>query len=276
MPTDHRDVFPKNVVYSYTPDEHDGKWETMEARGSVHPASVYPAFAVLRSKIFIYGGDAGDFDLSKTLSTLSLKGHFEVLSPLSETPSPRRDHQAFVHDEKIYFLGGYVNEINENRGEDYRKRKGSPVYFTNEMIQYDPETNRFRQIFSRGRHLSPRIGSAVAVLGHRVFIHGGHDNLGSLHDFFVLDMKTFELAEIESTGYESRISYHSAISITAKHLLFVGGYTPESQKATNQVKIYDAKSGAWEKERSLSYAIGAGLNLQRAVGFPRKDGIAVL
>ena len=29
MPTDHRDVLPKNVVYSYTPDERDGKWETM-------------------------------------------------------------------------------------------------------------------------------------------------------------------------------------------------------------------------------------------------------
>ena len=272
--------FHSDVVYSFTPNDESGVWKVMEATGTIHPGTYFNGFAVLDSKIFIFGGpDRQNF--TNALSTLDSNGHFERLYPEGWIPSPRYGNQGFAHNGKFYFIGGVVKQINESRKEDYIKSKSGYIY-TNEFVEYDPKSNAFTQLYIKGTHHSPRMASALAVLGDQVFIHGGHAPKGtsyvSLNDFYVLDMKSFKLTEIKETGYSQNIDYHVAISFSERHILFVGGQllTGNSRNVTNQVKIFDAKKRQWKDEEPLSSKMGDGLMMHRATSFPGKKSLSIL
>ena len=271
--------FHSDVVYSFTPNDESGVWKAMKATGTIHPGTYFNGFAVLDSKIFIFGGpDRQNF--TNALSTLDSNGHFERLYPEGWIPSPRYGNQGFAHNGKFYFIGGVVKQINESRKEDYIKSKSGYIY-TNEFVEYDPKSNAFTQLYIKGTHHSPRMASALAVLGDQVFIHGGHAPKGtsyvSLNDFYVLDMKSFKLTEIKETGYFEAMHHHEAISLSDRHILFVGGVSHPTGNVTNQVKIFDAKTNQWKEEEPLSFEIGAGLQVHRAIRFPDKNNsVAVL
>ena len=267
---------PANVVYSFAPNE--GTWEVMEAEAtvSIHPGTFLNAFAVLDSKIFIFGGDTGGYVLTNALSTLSCDGDFETLHPEGWIPSPRGRHQGFTHNQKLYFLGGIVAQIDESRKKDYVEYKEK--FLTNELIEYDPNFNAFTRLSIRGPRLSPRIGFALAILEDRVFIHGGvTQEAGSrivLKDFYVLDVTSLELTQIKEAGYSTPLSYHVSIPISNRHVLFVGGENADA--VINQVKIFDVEKREWEEEEPISSEIGAGLSDNQAASFPRKNCFSVL
>ena len=279
-------LLPSDVVYSFMPDNQFGLWKAMEATGTIHPGTFFNGFAVLDSKIFIFGGHNGQ-NLTNALSTLDSNGHFDRLYPKGLIPSPRSVNQGFAYNGKFFSIGGHLTQIKsrkiESRKEDYIENKIYPGYFyTNEFVEYDPKTNAFTQLFIQGAHLSPRIAFALAVLGDRVFIHGGLTLRGTryanLNDFYVLDMKSFKLTELKETGYLKGIDYHVAISLSKRHILFVGGFlsTGNSSEVTNQVKIFDAKKRQWKDEEPLSSEIGTGLVMHRATSFPGKKSFSIL
>ena len=232
----------------------------MEATGAIHPGVEANAFAVLNSKIFIFGGNDKRWNPTNALSTLSAYGHFERLNPEGWSPSPRVLSQGFAYNEKFYFIGA-VKQISDNA-------------LTNELIEYDPISNKFNRLFINGARLSPRSRFALAVLGNQVFIHGGWGgpSIGSFNDFYVLDMDSFNLIEIHKTGHNS-IEAHVSVSLSETFILFVGGLT---YGVTNKVKIFDAKKRQWKNEEPLSSELGAGLAWHQAISFPREDGLSVL
>ena len=273
QPESYITFLPSNVVYSYSPTSESGVWQVMEATGSIHPGVWMNAFAVLNSKIVIFGGENERKSPTNAISTLSADGHFSRLNPKGWNPSSRYHHQGFAYNGKFYFIGGLVTQKNLTRKEDYILFSDiDSLYLTNELIEYDPFSNTFSQLFLniQGARLSPRAFFALALLGDRVFIHGGIGNR-RLHDFYVLDMKSLKLAEIPDTGYLNPIYHHVSISLSSLLILFAGGFS-----GTNQVKIFDAEKHAWKDEEPLSNWLGDGLQRHRAISFPRKDGASVL
>ena len=269
-------ILPGDVVHSFTPTNES--WNVMDATGSIHPDIRTNAFAVLNSKIYIFGSFIEAEHRIAALSTLSAKGHFERLNPEGWIPSPRYDHQGFAYNGKFHFIGGVVTQRNESRKEDYIHWYANR-FFTNELIEYNPISNTFTQLFTHGARLSPRLGFALAVLRNRVFIHGGFGGSTSepLNDFYVLDMKSLELAIIQETGYLESIGAHVSIPLSETLILFVGGVTGGvTYNTTNEIKIFDAEKSEWQEEEPLSSKLSAGLGAHRAISFPRKDGISIL
>ena len=266
------------MVYSYIPNNESGEWKVLDATGSIHPGICFNAFAVVNSKIIIFGGRDEKGNRYNALSTLSADGHFERLNPEGWIPSPREDHQGFVYNGKFYFIGGVVTQRNELRRVDYIHWYANQ-YFTNELIEYDPISNTFTQLFTRGARLSPRYRFALAVLEDRVFIHGGFGGSTSeaLNDFYVLDMESLELAIIQEKGYQESIVAHVSIPLSETLILFVGGVTGGvTYNTTNEIKIFDAEKSEWKEEEPLSSKLGTGLTNHRAISFPRKDGVSIL
>ena len=264
---------PSNVVYSFTPNDQSGIWNVKKATGSVHPGTSHLAFIVLDSKIYIQGGDTGGWNFTDALSTLSADGHFERVSPMGEIPSPRRDHRAFTYQGKLYFFGGYVQQVDEARKEDFVESKLG-VFYNNDFHEYDPKSRRFSRLKIRGARISPRIGSAIATNGQQVFIHGGERNGKFFKDFYLLDLNSLEFTEIKQTVFNDSNTFHTATSFFQRYLFFAGGETPG--QVSNQVKIFDAKSFRWKEEEPMSSEIGKGLWLHRAIKFPREKGFSLI
>ena len=112
--------------------------------------------------------------------------------------------------------------MDERRSRDFVRWSGENAFFTNSLYRYSPKDNHFRRLSLRGAFLPPRTGCAVALLDHRVFIHGGKCDEVGLTDFFVCDLKTLELTEIKNFGFPTQICHHSATSVSDRHVLFVG------------------------------------------------------
>ena len=99
-------------------------------------------------------------------------------------------------------------------------------------------------------------------------------NTQILNDFYVLNMKFLKMTEIKKTGYMDWVYDHSAIPLSPRHLLFIGGQLPRGNK--NRVKLYDVETSEWTDEESASDELGARLDVFRAVVFPRKNGMTIL
>ena len=198
-------------------------------------------------------------------------------------PTPRQKHQAFCYDGKVFFFGGVVNQIDESRKGDFIEIRYPNVrisnhfrfYYTNELLEYDPKTNRLTRLQIRGDQLTPRIDFAMAVVGDQVYIHGGWLRQEVLNDFYALNMKTLELEKIEETGYMGGVFGHNMISILNRYILFTGGFN-YNDGFLNNVKIFDTKERQWKEEEPLSPEIGLGLYHHRTVKFSSTSGDTVL
>ena len=92
-----------------------------------------------------------------------------------------------------------------------------------------------------------------------------------LNDFYMLDMKSLEMTEIENTGYVGGgVRFHSAIPLLPKHILFIGGKLASGN--ANRVKLYDVETSKWKDEEAVSQKLGSKLHYFRAVIFPRNNG----
>ena len=98
--------------------------------------------------------------MTNVISTLSADGHFERHSPIGAVPSPRLNPQGFAYNNKFYFGGGFV-------------KANRVLHLTNQFHEYDPNSNKFTRLAIRGKQMTPRVNFAIAVLGDRVYIHGG-------------------------------------------------------------------------------------------------------
>ena len=255
----------------------------LEAKGEVHPGSIWAASAVFDQTIYIYGGEQDPYYYSSTdstnaLSTLSPDGQFQRLAPEAaggdKILAPRVEHRGFSHNGKVVFLCGVVDQIDESRNEDFIKHDFRRGFYTNDFLQYDPQSNLFTHLLLRGARLTPRSDVAVAALGDRAYIHGGYCNGEYLKDFFSLDMTTLELTQIRDTGLTTGVYDHTLTPASDKHILMVGGWT--DKEATKKVMLFDVEKLEWTEEEPLSVIIGSGLKEHRAVKIEMENGAAIV
>ena len=225
-------------------------WEVKEISGDRHPGSINPASVVHNEAIYIFGGRTSDGNLTNALFTLTLSGKFQRVDPTGEIPSPRRSHQGFAHEGKLYFLGGDVEEIDESRKKDFKEDDDGFIY-TNELYRFDPKAKEkaFSLVPTSGDRMSPRANFGLAVVGDRVFVHGGYDGERK-RDFLVLDMRSFHWSGIEETGFSKGIAAHSLTRFSNTEMFVVGG-VEGGNTLSKKVKVFDAAKSKWQDEESL-------------------------
>ena len=118
--------------------------------------------------------------------------------------------------------------------------------------------------------MTPRKFFALALLGDRVFVHGGECN-GNLADFYFLDMKTLTWTQIDDDGIP--YAFHTFSPYSEKQFVAVGGLA--RKHLSNKVRLFDAETLTWKEEAPLPREFGGGgggLAAHRAVELPKENG----
>ena len=126
--------------------------------------------------------------------------------------------------------------------------------------------------------MSPRVDFGLAVLGDRVFVHGGWDGWEAKRDFLVLDTRSFQWSHIEETRFSKGINGHSLTRFSDTEMYVVGGMSGYGY-LSKEVSVFDAAQSEWREEESLPAEFGGaegGLVEQRSVGISIEGGAFVV
>ena len=206
---------------------------------------------VIGTHVYIFGGRSHNNMLRKLIT--NAKGSF-VWSKIhiedqTKVPSPRTNHCAWEHGEKMWVFGGHgpspVDYLN-NHG-DYRPLLPhfSSSQTNNQLFSYDPTTVTWINIRCSGEVPSPQHEASTAKIHDTVWLYGGttefcfHSN-----ELYELNMHSFAWTKIEATCQKPKeTSMASLTPISASHLLLYGG----NQHMNTKPWIYNVQTHAWSR-----------------------------
>ncbi len=152
------------------------------------------------------------------------------------------DHsEAATYDGKLYLAGGYKN------GEEP----------TTEFWQYDPKTNRWKQLPSM--HQPPRAAGAVAVIGHKLYVAGGAPQTFNVSSFPVYD--TLEIYDFDtgkwSFGAPMKIGRHHISGAAVGGKFYVAGGRGDKDRSLDTFESYDPKTDEWGTLPKLPFGVSS-------------------
>ena len=143
-----------------------------------------------------------------------------------ECPSPRNLHTGWEYAGKLWVFGGqgpspqrYLNEHGDIAGDSLVRN--------NQLLSYDPNTNKWANPQGFGDVPLPRAGHSSTSDREKVWLFGGYNKIVScLDDFFQLDMRSLTWTRVQ-TG-QPRPGARSWCTLTAtpdNQLVLHGDYT---------------------------------------------------
>ena len=246
----------------------------IEENGS--PDQFYGGIAVnVSGTIYTFGGYGMDgnhrnalWALSKT-KTESLIWSFITFQHEKESPSPRLGHTGWEYAGKLWIFGG-SGPSPENYLHDY----GDIAFLTygcprnNQLLCYDPSTQKWTNPRYFGSFPSPRSGHVSAIIKDKVWVLGGFDQ--SFDSLSELNMPCLTWTQIQ-IDYLREITWDDC-TLTAlsddQLVLYFGfnSYQVRTQAQFNDTWIMDVASYSWtqctsRQDHSRRYHTGStGLN----------------
>ena len=158
-----------------------------------------------------------------------------------ETPSPRELHTEWEYEEKLWTFGGEGPSP-----EGYLHDHGDIAYiYNNQLLCYDPNSNKWTNTPCFGDVPSPRSGHACAIIKNKVWLFGGFpQRSGLVDDMYELTLPSLTWAQIQ-TG-EPRPETRDLCSLTPlrDNCLVLHGGSGESQTLSD-TWIVDLTSHSW-------------------------------
>ena len=147
----------------------------------------------------------------------------------------------------------------------------------NKLYEYDPESNAFALIKTKGSVPSGRSKAAVVQRDNNVYLHGGiASDCQPRNDFFILDMETLIWTRIKATGLPRGIEGHTLSRMSSSQMMLVGGKM-ESMGSSNAVLIFDAVKEEWREEAPISPEAGVnGCYNHYAFPIPTDEGVVIV
>ncbi|GLC64343.1 hypothetical protein PLESTF_000151200 [Pleodorina starrii] len=158
--------------------------------------------------------------------------------PRNRTPPGRSHHTVTAHDEgrSLYVFGGYASSRG-TLGELW-------AFHLDHLEWWQPNTT--------GDQPPPRRNHVAALVGGRLFVHGGFNGMECLGDSWVLDPQTWHWEQLRTSGSAPRSRRgHAAEVVDDRYLVVHGGYDGSGELADGAV--LDTATGAW---RDLAAAGG--------------------
>jgi len=184
------------------------------------------------TEIVVFGGaDESDLDLNELLVYYKDEDKWEHKVPQNNPPPPRKNHCAFIYDEKMYIFGG---------------SSGSTCL--NDFWHYDFDTQIWTQLdSSRGDTPKPRTEATMTVLGDKAYLQGGRDpQTGTIfRDLWVIYLNTFIFEKLADFGeYEGPRYGHSSAVVGSDIYICGGDGSPWGYHTGNLV--YHTDGGTWD------------------------------
>uniref|UniRef100_A0AC34FPE1 Uncharacterized protein n=1 Tax=Panagrolaimus sp. ES5 TaxID=591445 RepID=A0AC34FPE1_9BILA len=195
-------------------------WEHLPTNGKAPSHRDFHASAIVKDKMYIFGGRGDDEENSSSTTTTStstssalvdtycdklycfnLKTNcWEEIETAGDLPTGRRSHSMWEYRGKLYLFGGY-DSIND-------------IHF-NDFYVFDTEKFIWTKLQPNGEHPTPRRRQCSAIVGDKVFIFGGTmpdkakrpGTLCDLADMYVLDY----CASLKTLAARALIQYGTSI-----------------------------------------------------------------
>ena len=161
-------------------------------------------------------------------------------------PARRYDHRAWQYEDCMFVLGGRVDLKDHPEYLKYSYYGEFSDGVTNQLLSYDPSTQRWENLQSLGTVPSPRIQPSTASIGDKVWLLGGCDTLGfRIKDncFFQLDMKSYTWTQTR-TNNKIPNSFSSLAAISNTQLVLHVDTAPHD---TSDIWIIDLPSSTWRQ-----------------------------
>ena len=175
---------------------------------------------VIGTDVYIFGGH----DLWKLTANAPFVFSMIHVEDKTKVPSPRFQHCAWEHGEKMWVFGGFGQSAEGylNDHGDFIDVIWQGAFGNNQLLSYDPSTNTWTDVKCSGEVPSPQMRCSAAKMQDTVWLYGRIVSFS--HDLYKLNMCSFAWTKIETTM--PRPIYNqddSLISISASQLLLCGG-----------------------------------------------------
>ena len=162
-------------------------------------------------------------------------------------PSPRMMHSGWEYNGKLWVFGGlgttpngYLNEYGNFRFAGHYALE--ELYNNNQLLQFDPDNNTWRNVECLGEVPAPRCKHAATASDHNVWLFGGEPGEIS-DDLFQLDMGTLTWTKLQTPMPKPQLRHSCSLNITAESKLVLHG--GERGAKFHGTWIMDLASQSW-------------------------------
>lgn len=147
-------------------------------------------------------------------------------------PSPRMGHTSSVVGEFMYVIGG----------------RADPLNILNDVWVFNMAKKEWNLLQCSGSPFPSRHRHAAAVVGSRIYVHGGIYNDEIISSLYVLDTYKAEWTEIEIQGNLPCPRHSHSMNSYGSNLYMFGGFNGE--KALGDLYIFDVQMCLWSKQKT--------------------------
>ena len=245
------------VIWKYNLCREGWKKYSIPNKRGAAPEPFYDAVAVaIKGTIYTFGGrDPKERNALWTLNRTERGGFtwcFIKPQNKKESPSPRRGHTGWEYAGKLWVFGGagpspegYLN----CHGDVTRAPLG--LLQNNQLLSYNPNTNKWENCQYFGAVPIPRFGHASAIIRKTVFLFGGHNQIQeNVNDLFQLDMHSLTWTQLGFGQASPQARGWCSLTATSNNQLVLhGGCTTE--RTLSDTWILDGTSYSWRLYTSM-------------------------
>ncbi|MBN2104240.1 T9SS type A sorting domain-containing protein [bacterium] len=207
-------------------------WDEITIIGDIPEPRWGHSIVKMDTEIVVFGGaDESGLDLGELWKFYKDEDKWERIVPQNNPPPPRKNHSAFIYDEKMYIFGG---------------SSGSTCL--NDFWHYDFDTQIWTQLdSSRGDTPKPRTEATMTVVGDKAYLQGGRNPATEtiFKDLWVVYLNTFGMEKLADMGeYEGPRYGHSSAAVGNDIYICGGNGSPWGYHTGNLV--YHTDGGTWD------------------------------
>ena len=211
---------------------------------------------VINGTIYTFGGmNTENSNFRNELWTLSkakrecFTWNFKETPSKEKSPSPRCGHEGWEYAGKLWTFGGW-GASSQGYLNKHGSFSGGYVEWNNQLLCYDPTTQKWtnRQCF--GTVPSPRTNHACATIKEKVWLFGGgDDHIEEMEDFFELTMHSLTWIQIQSGQLHPQArTLCTLTALTDNELVLHGGFGRDQN--LSDTWIMDLTSHSWRQYTS--------------------------
>jgi len=203
-----------------------------EREGGAPSPRLWCTSVVHKGKMYLYGGHTTQGQSNIISDVKSDLYEYDYAQrkwkQLEHQLGGKTEHKAVLYDGCIWFIGGY-------NGYDY----------TNDIYQYNPETQTSTLIETTGERFSPRSALTVVVWKDKLFTFGGWNGFSKtwFNDVYKFDFATKVWSKVNAQGtIPPQRTSHTAVVWQNKMYTF-GGFSGE--RYLNDLFQFDLETETW-------------------------------
>ena len=143
----------------------------------------------------------------------------------AETPSPRHGHRGWEYTGNMWAFAGLGPHFPGHYLHDHGEFNSVGLTENNQLLCFNPSTNKWTNPKSTGSVPSPRSRHAIAISGDQVWLYGGStlQPYCFFNDLYQLDMTSLMWTKIQTGGTKPQQLSSCSLSVVSEHQLVLHG-----------------------------------------------------